>query len=782
MAELTQNIEILLDRLYNLKGDDNVLLRELADKISQTESDIDSTAENKNQNELNKVNCEGTLELFLTQKQAFEEAFQGLDNDTFSALREIDVNLEIGSLLIAIGERSPEYCERVKKEINEYQTEIDSSVSRLNELQTSLAELEEQKSKVESDREQLISLLEQSLSPNEIERDSLTAHYVKRIIAPFGIFSEEELSKLTKLVMFPDEGLYQFDQTYEERLEKGLVGLTEEVVEEPIEITEIQAAQEQTITEEEPAVTHTEEHTEEVTITSDEKEVSADIGETQELYSEHREEPDLEKTIIIDLSALNTPQEPVQEVTEEAPVEEVVEIQATPNTTIEEIVGETDEIQEIVQALQEETVPEDDNSKLEEFLTSIGLNIERFNTENTVDIQDIYELLKLVDQRVIEENYEILRSISLEEEAYKIQDSHMYLADTELNKKLTLLRAKGITENKIKELLEKNNSGLRKTFATLEERVAAIINLEQRLDDDNVGLIHEDVTQYEKNLDVLASNGYELDEKEIRNHKELLFKSLNIASNVEILKDYLISIVKNNGKYALSVFWKTPQELLSDIDNLIEADLENLISSNPETLGINASEIINRVKYCEEKGEPIYEGSGQTEFCKHISSYVEFEKKYGTATNFAPIISQEEINSMLPRIIGNEDYTEILINALQTEYSNIESIFELEPLPEMKEEYDRLRHLMEEQYNAKVTGKYTYRLGDICISKNKFERNLAIVLNALAQSKQSVNGVEREIILASALFNLRQNEETLTKVVGSCLGFNNANTLGGMTL
>ena len=69
MAELTQNIEILLDRLYNLKGDDNVLLRELADKISQTESDIDSTAENKNQNELNKVNCEGTLELFLTQKQ-----------------------------------------------------------------------------------------------------------------------------------------------------------------------------------------------------------------------------------------------------------------------------------------------------------------------------------------------------------------------------------------------------------------------------------------------------------------------------------------------------------------------------------------------------------------------------------------------------------------------------------------------------------------------------------------------------------------------------------------
>ena len=769
MAGLTQNIEILLDRLYNLKGDDNVLLRELADKISETKSEIAIAEENRKQNEVNKVNCEGTLELFLTQKQTFEEAFQGLDNDTFSALREIDVNLEIGSLLTAITERSPKYCEKLTAEIKDYQDEIAAAIKRKEELDVTLASLEDERSRVEGDREQLVSLLEQSLSPNEIERDSLTAHYVKRIISPFGIFSEDELSKLTKLIMFPDEGLYQYNQTYPERLEKGLVGLTEttsneyteEPVEEPIAI----------VIEEQPTEAVMEEHHEEPVIHLDDQPVSE---ETQEFYANSTDE-DTSKTIVIDLSALNSPTSEETPVTESQQPDELPEEEPTTEVVEEEQTSEP-EFQ------PEEVVEENNDNNIEEFLTSIGLDIEGFKNDNTEDIEDIYQILSSVEQRVIEENYEILRSISLESEVYKMRKGHMYLADSDLNRKLTLLRAKGISEAKIQELIKYTNSGLREDFATVEARVIAIENLHQKLDEENINLLQADIVQYEQNLEILASNGYELDEKEIRNHNLLLFESLNIPSNVEVLKEYLISIVRNNGKYALSVFWKNPIELLTDIDNLIEADLENIIATNPETLGVSATEVIKRVKYCEEKGEPIYEGNGRTEFCKHISSYSDFYKKYGPSKNFPSIISMNEVNDMLPRLIGNEDYTEIIINTLESEYSNIKSLVGIEIVPEMKEEYDRLRHIMENQYNATVAGKYTYRLGDICISKNKFERNLILVLNALAQSKQSSNGVEREIILASALFNLRQDEETLSKVVGSCLGFNEENTLGGMTL
>lgn len=781
MAGLTQNIEILLDRLYNLKGDDNILLRELADKIGETESEIIIAEDNRNQNEVNKVNCEGTLELFLTQKQTFEEAFQGLDNDTFSALREIDVNLEIGSLLTAITERSPEYCEKLTAEIKDYQAEIDAAIKRKQDLDSTLASLKEERSRVESDREQLVSLLEQSLSPNEIERDSLTAHYVKRIISPFGIFSEDELSKLTKLIMFPDEGLYQYNLDYPERLEKGLVGLTEtsnnEYTEESVQESEEEMIV--TVSEEQPTETEVEEYHVEPIIKLDDQPVSE---ETQEFYANPSEE-ETSKTVVIDLSTLNGSN--IEETTEETPVpeesEEVQEVQE--ETQFTEVVEKEQPSEPEIQPTEIVEVNNDNNdNNIEEFLTSIGLDVEGFKKDNTEDIEKIYQLLSSVEQRIIEENYEILRSISLESEVYKMRKKHMYLADTELNRKLTLLRAKGISEAKIQELIKYTNSGLREDFETVESRVIAIENLHQKLDEENINLLQVDVAQYEKNLDILASNGYELDEKEIRNHNLLLFESLNIPYNVEVLKEYLISIVRNNGKYALSVFWKTPIELLTDIDNLIEADLENIIATNPETLGVSSTEIIKRVRYCEEKGEPIYEGNGRTEFCKHISSYSDFYNKYGPSKNFPSIISMKEVNDMLPRLIGNEDYTEIIINTLESDYSNIKSLVGIEIVPEMKEEYDRLRYIMEDQYNATVVGKYTYRLGDICISKNKFERNLILVLNALAQSKQSSNGVEREIILASALFNLRQDEETLSKVVGSCLGFNEENTLGGMTL
>ena len=42
MAELTQKIEILLDRLYNLKGEDNILLKEIVSKIEETQKRIEN--------------------------------------------------------------------------------------------------------------------------------------------------------------------------------------------------------------------------------------------------------------------------------------------------------------------------------------------------------------------------------------------------------------------------------------------------------------------------------------------------------------------------------------------------------------------------------------------------------------------------------------------------------------------------------------------------------------------------------------------------------------------
>ena len=344
----------------------------------------------------------------------------------------------------------------------------------------------------------------------------------------------------------------------------------------------------------------------------------------------------------------------------------------------------------------------------------------------------------------------------------------MYLTDAELNRKLTLLRAKGVSESTIKALLQMNT--IVYDLNTLENKITAIEKLEHRIDSENIYLLGFNVEQYANNLENLSNSGYELDEKEIRNHNTLLMESNNIPSDINVLKEYLISIVRNNGKYALSVFWKTPEELIRDIDLLIENDLENIIVANPEILAENIPELIKRVKYCEEKGEPIYEGNGKSEFCEYISSYLEFNNKFGSQTELPELTNIN--NEKLAELINNHE----IINILNNSYANIENVINIKINEDATEIYQGLRNKVEEKLNAESIGKYTYKINDVCISKNKYERNLIIILNSLYENNKNPNGMEREIILAAALYNLAQAEEVLEGIVNKYAG---VDALGG---
>lgn len=801
MAELTQNIERLLDRLYNLKSDDNFIIQDLTSQIERTEQEIRDAEDAKRANEKSKVNCEGKLELFLAQKQAFEDAFQGLDDNTFSALRDIDVNIELGTLLAAISDRSPAYCDGLRKEIDNYQHTIDEIIVQKGDLTAALVALESKKSKAEADRSQLLSLLEQSLSNDEIERDSLTAHYVKRILMAFDVFEEEELSKLTKLIMFPDEGLYQYDKSYVERKAKGLADLeAEEPVEEIVINTEPEVVSEpdsepvkEVVSEPvtEPATEVASEAVPQpiVEISTEVVQGHSDLeAEAAEIYGTEPTDGPVHKDIRsgeIDLSALNFGAEEPSEVEEDLDATRIIQpiIAITEDAAAEVTESATEVVAEDMVAPVIETEEKDDEHTVETFLRNIGITVEKFEqVENTVSLKRILEEISNVDPKVVEQNYEILRSLSLEEMAYKYRRNHMYLTDTEFNKKLTLLRDKGISEKVIQRLIEVTNSGLRESLETITNRIAVIENLHRKVDDSNIKFIQCDMVTYENNLELLSENGYELDEKEIRNHNLLLFESLHIPEDVAVLKDYLIRIVKSNGKYALSIFWKKPEELIRDIDSLIEADLENIIATNPESLGVYASELIKRVKYCEEHRQPIYESNQHIEFCDYIVSYPKFQAQFGRHIQLPALVDKKEVNAKLAGIIGNEDYSEILINTLDAAHEEPKSLIGLTIVDEMKEAFEELRHALEEKMGAKLVGKYTYKLQDICISKNKFERNLMIILNALAIGNQKPEGVEKEIILAAALYNVSQDEEKLRMVVNGCLGFNQENTLGGMKL
>ena len=850
MAEAIKNVTILLDRLYNLKGDENVLIKDLERQIGEVEKRIDELAASIAESTSNKGKEEGHLSLFLRQKDQFETLFSSLTNDSFSALEGIEVFLDVGTLKSNVEEKSPAFIRAIMEMIDGYKTAISDAEEARREAETQLANLRIDVATVSEQRNQLISLLEQSLSPNEIERESLTANFVKQVLIPFGVFTTEEIAKLTKIIMFPDEGLLEYDRMYEERVAKGLIGYvetdeTEEVVhmneggvptfvgndgqvkldlvkigtfpgysaeapaeeiaqeeQPPAEVIEEEEVAEEVVIEnppaEEPAEeTPTEEHIQEenrviippivepIDAAPANKQIDEFVGSEVVLNFEKIGKADLEARMALKVDKKTT-EEPAEEQLAEAPAEEIVQEEQPPAERIgdevaEEAVIENPPAEEPPAEAPAQEEPQEnlgfDRHEAEARLSNAGLNINKFQEVNTVKIEKILESVMSVDENVIKINYEILRSINLEDEAYKMRFGHMYITDPDFNKKITLLRAKNISETKIQAMIKDTNSGLRVSYDDLEKRIQVVESLHGKIEDANIYLIRKickDIEKYEANLDTLLTYGINIDDKEVRNFMAVLFESLYIAEDSEILKDYVIGILKSNGKYALSVFWKKPEELLADIDDLIEADLENVIGTHAEILGMNSESFLRRVRYCEDNNKKVFIDDMRSEPCEYITSGHTFKKQFGDRITLPELGNRQANNAKLIELIGNPDYVEILLNTLNDYYINTDKYSTPQVVDSMKEKYDELIHYLEDNCKAEIAGKFTYKVNGVCICKNKLERNIAIILNALDVAGQPAFGVEREIVLVSALYNSRLKEETLEKVVGSCLGFNQA--------
>ena len=817
MAESKQNVTILLDRLYNLKGEDNVLIRETEERIEAVLARIANIEATIAGAQAEQEEQERGLSMFLQQKSLFETAFEGLTDETFSALSRIDVNLEMGTMLAQVQEKSPAFIEGlrntiegIKNDIIGYNSELDMANEELTNLRGQLVIHNEQ-------RAQLVSLLEQSLSNEDIERESLTASFVKRVLTSFDVFTVDEIAKLTKMIIFPEDGLYEYDRGYEERVAKGLIGYVEDetpivdqTFDEEESILDIEAIAKD-VSDEEITL---EESGGVPSILGDNGQIKLDLDKIGTLGDDDTvvEEVVADETVVVeddvveeeevvigapvvatDTGEGENPEEelegpPVvlnfQQIIEadldkgiitpvvDAPVED--ETSLTTGTPTGEVVEEIAEDVEDVVITPPTVEDKFDDTKVKAFLERIGLDINNFPKVNKESLVTILKKIDAADEELVERNYEILRSINLDDEAYKMRFGHMYLTDADLSKKITLLRAKNISETKIQSMIKDTNSGLRVPFEDMERRIQSVENLQGKLDEENIYMICKDVSKYEENIDTLLRYGIDIDNKESRNHSAILFESLNIPANVEILKNYIISILKSNGKYALAVFWKKPEELLADIDALVEAGLENVIATHPEVLGMTASSIIKRVKWCEAKGYPVFSDDLRSEPCDYILKADRFKKEFNYPMDLPELVDKKQTNDSLVELIGNSDYIEILMNTLDDYYSKTESYATPEVVDSMKERFEEFSHYLEDNAKAELAGKYTYKVDGVCICKNKLERNIAIILNTLAAAKQPTLGVEREIVLVSALYNSGLTEEELQKVVGSCLGFNQA--------
>ncbi len=767
MAQLSQNTIRLLDRLFNLKGEDNVIIKRIKDEISTTENEMTVTTQEKNNNEVQKNELQGKLTVFQNQSDSFKAVFEGIDDATFASLREIGIEFEISKMLSTIEEKAPDYIASLNDQINEYGKKIEDNEHKIEELTNNLENLHRNQATSEEDRLKLTSLLDQSLSSSEIEREVLTVNFVKKILSLFDLFDENEIKELTKIIMFPDDGLFEYAKNYDKRLANGEISLdnqssvTEENnIEEIKPIEDISPSEE---TEEENNESSTAEiYKEEITSS----ETTPDVEEPS--VEDNQEEiiniTNDDSTSEIDLSSLNNSSENEEPKELEEETEETT-IDSEPTTIIPII----------------ESDPEPVEESIEEFLEKIGLSIQKFTDYNETPVSEIMAYLNQIDRTLIERNYEILRSLNVDEETiYKYFQNILYLADSDLNNKITILRAKGINDKIITQNLNELKSCFRLSYEEFQKRINAIETMDGSLTEENAYLLSYDVALYEENLSLLNDAGYDMSEEEKRNFCYVLSTSINTKEIIEILKNYLISITRKNGKYALGVLWQKPYNLLTGIDDLIEYNLENIIATNPEVLATNIDNIIRRVKYCEENGIPVSEEGATVSYFDYILNQERFTKKFGQV-ELPTLANRHEINQILAEIISakeNREELHKLSEILKDYYASTKMYSKIELNAEQEQELSSLLQKMTNNLKAELIGKNTYKLNNLYISKNKLERHLAIFLSHKEELNNQDN-YENEILLMAALYNMRQDEGNLQKFVTETLGFNRNDANGG---
>lgn len=767
MAQLSQNTIRLLDRLFNLKGEDNVIIKRIKDEISTTENEMTVTTQEKNNNEVQKNELQGKLTVFQNQSDSFKAVFEGIDDATFASLREIGIEFEISKMLSTIEKKAPDYIASLNDQINEYGKKIEDNEHKIEELTNNLENLHRNQATSEEDRLKLTSLLDQSLSSSEIEREVLTVNFVKKILSLFDLFDENEIKELTKIIMFPDDGLFEYAKNYDKRLANGEISLddqssvTEENnIEEIKPIEDISPSEE---TEEENNESSTAEiYKEEITSS----ETTPDVEEPS--VEDNQEEiiniTNDDSTSEIDLSSLNNSSENEEPKELEEETEETT-IDSEPTTIIPII----------------EPDPEPVEESIEEFLEKIGLSIQKFADYNETPVSEIMAYLNQIDRTLIERNYEILRSLNVDEETiYKYFQNILYLADSDLNNKITILRAKGINDKIITQNLNELKSCFRLSYEEFQKRINAIETMDGSLTEENAYLLSYDVALYEENLSLLNDAGYDMSEEEKRNFCYVLSTSINTKEIIEILKNYLISITRKNGKYALGVLWQKPYNLLTGIDDLIEYNLENIIATNPEVLATNIDNIIRRVKYCEENGIPVSEEGATVSYFDYILNQERFTKKFGQV-ELPTLANRHEINQILAEIISakeNREELHKLSEILKDYYASTKMYSKIELNAEQEQELSSLLQKMTNNLKAELIGKNTYKLNNLYISKNKLERHLAIFLSHKEELNNQDN-YENEILLMAALYNMRQDEGNLQKFVTETLGFNRNDANGG---
>ena len=207
----------ILDRLYNLKGEDSVILTDIAKSMLEAE-DIKNTKE-KEKKDLEQKITSLTDDINILEQQGgqLKNILKNIDESDFSVLIEklqLDFNPDI--LNKKINETLPGTIATVVEEKRQAEEQLNNVKKTMENAITSIEELTLKKEEAVENQSKLNEFLKLALSGN----NSLTREAIAGLLEKLN-FSKEDQREAAKILMFPEDGLFEYEQALEDGKTSG---------------------------------------------------------------------------------------------------------------------------------------------------------------------------------------------------------------------------------------------------------------------------------------------------------------------------------------------------------------------------------------------------------------------------------------------------------------------------------------------------------------------------------------------------------------------------------
>ncbi|HIU11298.1 MAG TPA: hypothetical protein IAB65_01220 [Candidatus Onthocola stercorigallinarum] len=210
MKALSNEVKNLLDRLYNLRGEDSVILTKMN---KEREEAIETQERTKNEKEvlLQEIERLSQDEKTLAEEgEKLTSVLSSINRDDFAnVLERLKLDFEPAQLNEKVSSMLPNTISEIVSEKDAASKKLEEVETEMNNAITKVEELGIRKDEALSNQAKLNEYFDLALSGNiNITRDAITS-----LLDKFD-FSENDSREAAKLLMFPEDALYEYDASF----------------------------------------------------------------------------------------------------------------------------------------------------------------------------------------------------------------------------------------------------------------------------------------------------------------------------------------------------------------------------------------------------------------------------------------------------------------------------------------------------------------------------------------------------------------------------------------